>query len=57
LNGERLLLDFGLGLDVLFDFYLGSCLTSGELSDSRLIRFDFGGPARAALHDLQFFFR
>ena len=28
----------------------GSCLTSGELSGSRLTRFDLGGAARAALH-------
>ena len=29
---------------------LGSCLISGELSGSRLIRFELGGAARAALH-------
>ena len=28
----------------------GSCLISGKLSGSRLIRFELGGAARAALH-------
>ena len=31
----------------------GSSLTSGELSGSRLIRFDLGGSARADLHATQ----
>jgi hypothetical protein len=34
----------------------GSCLTSGELSGSRLTRFDLGGAAHAALHAAQFLF-
>ena len=35
----------------------GSCLISGELSGSRLTRFELGGPARAALHAAQLPFR
>ena len=35
----------------------GSCLISGELSGSRLTRFDLGGAARAALHTVQSSFR
>ena len=41
----------------------GSCLTSGsglisgELSGSRLIRFELGGAARAVLHAAQLLFR
>ena len=34
----------------------GSCLISGELSGSRLIRFELGRSARAALHAMQFLF-
>ena len=34
----------------------GSCFTSGEPSFSRLIRFELGGSARAALHAVHFFF-
>ena len=35
----------------------GFCLTSGELSGSRLIRFELGGVARAALHASNLLFR
>jgi hypothetical protein len=34
----------------------GSSFISGELSGSRLIRFELGGSARAVLHALQLFF-
>jgi hypothetical protein len=34
----------------------GSCLISGELSGSRLTRFELGGAARAVLHAAQFCF-
>ena len=35
----------------------GSCLISGELTFSRLIRFELGGAARAALHAAHLVFR
>ena len=35
----------------------GSCLISGKLSGSRLIRFELGGAARAALHAAHLVFR
>ena len=36
---------------------LGSCLISGKLSGSRLIHFELGGSARAALHAEHLLFR
>ena len=36
---------------------LGSSLICGELSGSRLIRFELGGSARAVLHAAQLVFR
>jgi hypothetical protein len=35
----------------------GSCLISGELSGSRLTRFELGGAARAVLHAAHIIFR
>ena len=35
----------------------GSCLISGELSRSRLTRFELGGSARAVLHSAHLSFR